>query len=255
MEQSGGLTNLARFQSEAPGTTTMNISRLLAALLLGVSVLAHTGPAAAEAPIKGEVLEVRDVDMYTYLRLKTTQGETWAAVEKAQVKVGAQVSISNPMVMQNFESKALKKTFDKIVFGSLADPSQPAAKGTSPHTGMGGMGAVATVAAAPVAKLSKASGADGRTVAEVLDGAAKLKDKSVSLHAQVVKVNLGIMGKNWFHVQDGSGKAGANDILVTSQDKAAVGDVLTIKGTVRTDVSLGSGYDYAVMVENASLRK
>lgn len=232
----------------------MNISRLLAALLLGVSALVIAGPAAAEAPTKGEVLEVRDVDMYTYLRLKTAQGETWAAVEKAPVKVGAQVSINNPMVMQNFESKALKKTFDKIVFGSLVDPGKPAAAaaaGANPHAGMGAVSAVT----APVAKLSKAVGADARTVAEVLGGAAKLKDKGVTLHAQVVKASLGIMGKNWFHVQDGSGAAGANDILVTSQDKAAVGDVLTIKGTVRTDVSLGSGYDYAVMVENAALRK
>ena len=233
----------------------MNPSRLLAALVLGLSGLACVAPASAAAPTLGEVLEVREVDMYTYLRLKTAQGETWAAVEKAPVKVGAQVSIYNPMVMQNFESKALKKTFDKIVFGSLADPSQAAAaKGASPHAGMGAVATVAPVAPT-VAKLSKATGADGRTVAEVLDGAAKLKDKGVTLHAQVVKVNLGIMGKNWFHVQDGSGKAGANDILVTSQDKAAMGDVLTIKGTVRTDVSLGSGYDYAVMVENASLRK
>jgi len=230
----------------------MNPSRLLAALVLGLSGLACIAPASAATPTTGEVLEVRDVDMYTYLRLKTAQGETWAAVEKAPVKVGAQVSIHNPMVMQNFESKALKKTFDKIVFGSLADPSQPAAaKGASPHAGMGAVAAVTPT----VPKLSRATGADGRTVAEVLDGAAKLKDKGVTLHVQVVKANLGIMGKNWFHVQDGSGKAGANDVLVTSQDKAAVGDVLTIKGTVRTDVSLGSGYDYAVMVENASLRK
>lgn len=230
----------------------MNPSRLLAVLVLGLSGLACVTPASAAAPTNGEVLEVRDVDMYTYLRLKTAQGETWAAVEKAPVKVGAQVSINNPMVMQNFESKALKKTFDKIVFGSLADPGQAAAaKGASPHTDMGAVAAVAPT----VAKLSKATGADARTVAEVLDGSSKLKDKGVTLHAQVVKANLGIMGKNWFHVQDGSGKAGANDILITSQDKAAVGDVLTIKGTVRTDVSLGSGYDYAVMVENASLRK
>ena len=34
-----------------------------------------------------------------------------------------------------------------------------------------------------------------------------------------------------------------------------VGDVITIQGTVRTDVQLGAGYDYAVLVENATLRK
>jgi hypothetical protein len=58
-------------------------------------------------------------------------------------------------------------------------------------------------------------------------------------------------------VQDGSGaaSAGSHDILVTSKDTVAVGDVVNIKGTVRTDVKLGAGYDYAVMIEDASVRK
>jgi len=79
----------------------------------------------------------------------------------------------------------------------------------------------------------------------------------VSLRGQVVKANLGIMGKNWFHLQDGSGSAGAgtNDILVTSKDVVAVGDVVLVKGTVRTDVQVGPGYDYAVLIENATLQK
>jgi hypothetical protein len=94
-------------------------------------------------------------------------------------------------------------------------------------------------------------------VAEVVSGKAGLKDKSVSLRGQVVKANTGIMGKNWFHLQDGSGAAGAgtNDILVTSTDTAAVGDVVLVKGVIRTDVKLGSGYDYDVLIENAKLQK
>ena len=32
------------------------------------------------APRLGKVLEMKDVESYTYLRLKTSQGETWAAV-------------------------------------------------------------------------------------------------------------------------------------------------------------------------------
>ena len=41
--------------------------------------------------ITGEVLEVKDVESYTYLRLKTKDGETWAAVGTAPVKVGARI--------------------------------------------------------------------------------------------------------------------------------------------------------------------
>jgi hypothetical protein len=222
----------------------------LATLLISASAFA--------ASLQGEVLEVKDAAPYTYLRLKTAEGETWAAVTAASVKKGEKVTIQNATVMQNFESKSLKKTFDKIVFGSLADPNAPAtaAKG-SPHGSTGGAPTGAPPAAAPVIKVAKASGSDARTVAEVVGGKSALKDKAVSLRAQVVKANLGIMGKNWFHVQDGSGSAGAgtHDILVTSKDVAAVGDVVSIKGTVRTDVKVGPGYEYAVLIENATLQK
>ena len=110
---------------------------------------------------------------------------------------------------------------------------------------------------ATVGKVPKASGKDARTVEEVIAGKSALKDKAVSVRAQVVRVNNGIMGKNWLHVQDGSGQAaaGTHDILVTSKDSAAVGDIVTVKGTVRTDVKVGPGYDYAVLIEDASVRK
>jgi len=230
------------------------------------------GNGAFGAALTGEVLEVRDVAPYTYLRLKTPQGETWAAVTQAPVKKGAQVSIANPSVMENFHSKTLDKTFDRIVFGTLSGPATAATSGApgapgapaaaakaSPHGDMGSAKPAAPVAAAapsPV-KVAKASGSDARTVAEVVGGKTALKDKSVSLRGQVVKANLGIMGKNWFHLQDGSGSAGAgtNDVLVTSRDVAAVGDVVVVKGTVRTDVKLGAGYEYAVLIEDASLKK
>jgi hypothetical protein len=246
----------------------MTLHTILSSLLLALAGLVALTPAQAQAPLTGRVLEVRDVDAYTYLRLETAQGETWAAVTRAAVKTGAQVSITNPMVMNNFESKALKKTFDKIVFGTLADANTPAATGApalggapaaKPH-GMGSFnpgGSAPGAAAVKPVKVSKAVGPDARTVAEVVGGKATLKDKPVTLRGQVVKVNTGIMGKNWLHLQDGSGAAGAgtNDVLVTTKDVAAVGDVVEIKGTIRTDVQLGAGYDYPVLIDNATLRK
>jgi hypothetical protein len=222
---------------------------VLAALVLAAAGLAcQAAPPAPATSLKGEVLETRDVDSYTYLRLKTGDGEIWAAVPTTAVKKGAVVTIGNTMTMENFESKTLKKKFDKIVFGQIADPS---AKPASPH------GAAPMAAAAPVVKVAKASGPDARTVAEVVNGKAGLKDKPVQVRGQVVKVNLGILGKNWLHLQDGSGSAadGSNDILVTTKDVAALGDVVTVKGTVHTDVNLGSGYRYAVVIDDAAVRK
>jgi len=223
-----------------------------AALVLSTACFAAPPAPSQPAPaLTGEVLEVKDVEIYTYLRLKTKDGETWAAVPKAPVKKGEKVSIANPMVMQNFESKTLNRKFDKIVFGSIADPNAKAAPPTAAP-------ATATPSAsAPVIKVAKATGPDAKTVAEVVSGKTALKGKPVLVHAQVVKVNLGIMGKNWIHLRDGSGSAtdGSNDVLVTTKDVAVVGDVVNAKGTVRTDVDLGSGYTYAVIIEDAALRK
>ena len=216
---------------------------LFALVLAAASLTAQSTPSQQATSLKGEVLETQNVESYTYLRLKTEGGEVWAAVPTTAVKKGAQVTIVNSTTMQNFESKTLKKTFDKIVFGQIADAS---AKPAAPHGA-----SPSSAGSAPVVKVPKATGPDAKTVAEVVKG------KTVLVHGQVVKVNLAIMGKNWVHLRDGSGSAsdGTNDILVTTQDLAAVGDVVNAKGTVRTDVDLGSGYAYAVLIEDASLRK
>lgn len=221
----------------------------LALLLATLAFCAHAAPSPQAAPLKGEVLETQDVEGYTYLRLKTAQGEAWAAVPTTAVKKGAQVTIANPMTMRNFESKTLKKTFDQIVFGQLEEPG---AKPGAPHGA-----APAANAAGPVTKVAKATGPDAKTVADVVTGKAALKDKTVLVRGQVVKVTRGILGKTWIHLQDGSGSAaeGTSDILVTTKDDANVGDIVNARGTVRTDVTVGPGYAYAVMIEDASMRK
>ena len=210
----------------------------------------------AAAVLKGEVLEVKDVETYTYLRLKTADGEMWAAVGKAPLKKGAKVTVENVMVMNNFESKALKKTFPKIVFGTLAGAGAASGMGAatgaiSPHSGL-----PQTEYAGDV-KVPKASGPDARTVAEVIARSGELKDKTVLIRGKVVKFSPMIMAKNWIHLRDGSGSAAdnTNDLLVTTTDQTRVGDVVVVKGLVHTDRDFGSGYAYKVLVEEAKLRQ
>ena len=208
-----------------------------------------------EASLTGEVLEVQDVDSYTYLRLKTREGETWAAVNRAPVQKGAKVTIENPAVMRNFESKTLNRKFDTIVFGMLAGAGAGAsAKGgdlTAMHAG------VSKPVDAGDVKVAKATGANARTVAEIVTRSAELKDKTVLVRGKVVKFTPEVLGKNWVHLRDGSGSAAdnTNDVLVTTKDQAKIGDVVLVKGVVHTDRDLGSGYSYKVLVEEATLQK
>lgn len=230
--------------------------RALSFCLLVTAPFATAALAAGNPPtavptasvVSGEVLEVKDVDGYTYLRLKTSQGETWAAVNTTAVKKGAKVTIENPMVMDNFESKTLKKTFKTIVFGNLAGTG--AAKDTvSAHAGLN-----KSADSGPI-KVAKATGANAQTVAEVVNKALALKDKPVQVSGKVVKYNAGIMGKNWIHLQDGSGAAADsnNDLLVTTSASAKLGDVITASGVVRNNKDFGAGYSYKVLIEDATL--
>ena len=227
--------------------------------LLAICLLATASFALAAPPptaVKGTVLEVKDVESYTYLRLKTDTGITWAAVSRAPVSKGASVKLENVMVMRDFESKTLRKTFPEILFGTLAGVGAAQAASTSLPAGHPPMTAAKAGVDAPVAPVAKAVGANARTVAEIVKQSAKLKDKPVLVRGKVVKYNAGIMGKNWVHLRDGSGSEadGSNDILVTTTQAAKVSDVVSVQGVVRTNKDFGAGYVYAVLIEDAKLK-
>src|SRR6185503_19173266 len=68
--------------------------------------------------VSGTVLETQNTAGYTYLRLKTADGEKWAAVPQTNVKNGAAVTVYSQMVAENFESTTLNRKFDKLIFGT-----------------------------------------------------------------------------------------------------------------------------------------
>jgi len=80
----------------------------------------ETNATAAVKPYyQGEVVTVEQGGAYTYLEVKEQTAETfWVAVNSAEVKVGDYVRFQKELVTQNFKSKALKKTFDELMFGS-----------------------------------------------------------------------------------------------------------------------------------------
>jgi hypothetical protein len=228
--------------------------------------------APASASLKGKVLERLDAPPYSYLRIQSGKEEQWAAVPKAEVAKGAEVTVLNAMPMANFESKTLKRKFEVVYFGTL-EGSASAAAAAGPGAGMaagdgtpGGMAQQhARAAQGPTnvgdVKVPKATGADARTIAQIYAQKGALKEKAVTVRGKVVKFNPGIMGKNWVHIQDGTGKPNNdpnkadNDITVTTQDMTALGDTVVVKGTVRIDKDFGAGYAYPVIVEDATLSK
>ncbi len=100
---------------------------------------------------------------------------------------------------------------------------------------------------------ANAAEAGMKTVAALHQNKASLAGQTIKAQGKVVKVNNNIMGRNFVHVQDGTGDANSNDLLVTSKQTANVGDQVTISGVVTLNRDFGSGYSYPLLIEEASI--
>jgi hypothetical protein len=202
--------------------------------------------------LSGKVSETINSGGYTYINIEKDNKNTWVAIPQTEVKVGQEISVIPGTSMPNFESKTLNRTFESLIFSPGLVSGTPAATDAAPQSS-----SAPAKRAEEKIKVEKASGPDACTVAELYDKKTSLDKKNVVVRGKVVKVSTGIMNTNWIHIQDGSGDAsnGTNDLLVTSDDIPSVGDIVTAKGTLVTDRDIGSGYKFAVMIEQAKIEK
>ena len=204
--------------------------------------------------VTGPVLETMNASNYTYVRVKTDKGDVWAASGEFKVAVGDRVTLALEMPMENFHSQTLNRDFPLIYFttriGREGEPLPALPAMISAHGATGAGPGAATQATEPI---QPAPG--GTTVAKIWADRKVLAGKTVTVRGRVVKFNGGILGRNWIHIQDGTGAAadGTNDLLVTSDASAKVGDVITVTGTVAVDKDFTAGYAYAVMIEGAKI--
>ena len=80
----------------------------------------HAGLKPQEIPAgvghKGKVLETMNAAGYTYVQVDENGQKLWLAVMETKVNVGDTVEFPDSPPMLNFQSKSLKRTFEKIIF-------------------------------------------------------------------------------------------------------------------------------------------
>ena len=74
------------------------------------------------------------------------------------------------------------------------------------------------------------------------------------MSGQVVKLNEGIMEKNWVHIQDGTSDSNNYDLPITTKEKVAMGDTVTFTGNISLKKDFGAGYVFDVIMEDAILQ-
>jgi len=241
---------------------------LLAALALAIGCQ-DKAPKTEEKPVEqksvvdesagggfsGTVAETIKVERYTYVQVDTGKEKIWAATPAFQGKVGDTVVVPEGLVMKNFHSNTLGRDFELVHFvgaisgaGNIQEMNQ-AVQMPSGHPPMGGKSSKPQI---EVSRVEKAE--DGKTVAEIFAGKEDLAGKQVLVRGKVVKFLPQIMGKNWLHLQDGSGSEGTNDLTVTTTAVAEVGDLVLVNGKVSVNRDFGYGYSYEVLLEDAEIR-
>jgi hypothetical protein len=248
-------------------------------LLAAVHLQAATPTPETSAPITGTVLETMSGAGYTYVQLDTADGPVWAALPESTVTVGESLALQPGLVMKDFHSTTFDRTFSAIVFSPgrasgeaapAAAPDQPqpaptaaddpfaaavAAERGSPQPAAVPQSGGSSAAIAPFAEVevAKASGENGYRVGDVFAKAQQLDGTTIRVRGTVVKYNANIMGRNWVHLQDGSGDPlnNTHDLVVTTSQELTQDQVVTLEGTVAVNRDFGAGYTYGVLVEQA----
>lgn len=200
----------------------------------------------------GVVAETLNTAGYTYALVDTGKAKVWAVAPTANLKPGDTVTVSGIMPMPNYKSKTLHRTFDLVFFAASISPKGQHAIAPVPMSGHAAMGsAPVPMATMDFSGIKKVSG--GKTVAEIFAQKDDLVGKQVIIAAKVVKATYGILGKNWIHIQDGTGSTGTNDLTVTTDAMNKPGQTVLIEGQLSKDKDIGAGYKYSVLIENAKV--
>ncbi len=191
------------------------------------------------------VEEKMDASNYTYLKVSENNNSYWIAVPKMDIKLGETISYSKAMEMKNFKSETLNRTFESVLFVDDARKGSIEQNTASPHSNVAS-GKDPSIKVEPLK--------DGYSIESIYNKKSSLVNKVVKVKGVVVKINENIMGVNWIHIQDGTGKEGNHDLLITTNDPSAkVGQTIIAEGKVVSDKDFGAGYFYPVLLENSKI--
>jgi hypothetical protein len=254
-------------------------SILLSILFTLMTVFSATSWSAPT--VFGEITEVIAAAGYTYIEINSGNGKVWAAGPETALKVGDRTGFETDMPMANFHSKSMNRDFDVIYFvdkfltedGKTAKvevkdlSAEPAATSTAkpkftmpPGIGAGGldnllhnqssMPAKSKPELPPLKDFGKVDG--GNTIAEIYADRKALAGKTVRVRGQVTKYTANVMGNNWLHIADSSGK---DDLTVITQAQSAMDDIVVIEGRLELDQDFEFGYFYPLIVKDAKVTK
>ncbi len=190
------------------------------------------------------VEEVLNTEKYSYLNVTENGEKFWIAIPRMEVEIGGTYHYTDALLKHNFESKEYDRVFETIYLVSdihaHSDESDTAAHGAG-DSGTESQGGVDVEHAEGSIQLD-----------ELFANKEEYKDKTVQVTGKCVKVNQMIMGRNWVHIQDGSGEG--LDLTITTMENVQLNEVVTFEGVIALNKDFGAGYKYDIILEQAKLK-
>lgn len=229
-------------------------------ILVGFIVIAACNPATDSSGLTTVMVqEVEQVNNYTYMLVKAKGPAYWIAVPSMEVNVGDTYQYQGGMLMEDFHSQELDRTFDKVLFletlfgASDPVPGTQAAQQAVPA----GHPEVQGVTPGSNVKEERADvrveAAEGATsIADLFANPQDFEGKTIRVRGEVTKFNEAIMNRNWIHLQDGTEFEGKYDLTATSTDPFQTGSIVTLEGVLAVNKDFGYGYKYEILLEEAT---
>jgi len=213
-----GCTDNNDNSNSSPPTTPISTPETF--MELSIKEVLDNPSAYQNVQITGIVNQTIEVPKYTLMEISDGTGNMWVAGSSISIENGSQITASG-FLRTEFYSDTLDKTFDVMLL----------AMSVSGDTATNDV---------------NVSAIDGGTrIEEILNNTADLADREVKVAAVVTK-NVVLIDYTMITIEDGTGELKAKS---PNSFEYLVGEKIIVTGTVSTDVDLGAGYNYDILLE------
>ena len=157
------------------------------------------------------------------------------------------------MIMEDFYSKELDRTFDKVVFlEALFSENSSSKQESAPMEQRSQQVDYEAMVSIEKANVEVKAVEGSISIAELYSDPGAYEGKKIRVKGEVTKFNAAIMSRNWVHIQDGSEYEGKFDLTATSSESFEMGNIVTLEGILKLNKDFGYGYSYELLLENAT---
>jgi len=200
------------------------------------------------------VNEVLPTSRYVYLNVNEGEKQFWVATRKQDIRKGRTYYYKGGLLKTNFESKEYNRVFETIyLISNLVEENHSNNSGILNKGDSKVTSSAAEKEVIPTHTENIIEHKGSVRIADLVKNPKNYVGKTIQISGKCVKINAGIMNRNWIHLKDGS--KDDFDLVVTSDTFIQEGTVVTMKALVTLNKDFGAGYKYDLILEEGVIVK